>query len=151
MKSIKYSYTWLLAFAVMLCSCDGDNPTIPEDEVNSQKLSGTWTLGSNSRVLRDGDDITSQYANFSAFFTEQFAYFIEGDPNNVIHPEGTWQYVEGNFNQILLNGDERPITASLSDDNKILTLTFSNEANVPLGSRVAGITGSYTFILSKEQ
>lgn len=153
MKIVRCKFL-MIALMVIVCmgSCSDDEAKIPKDEENSKQLAGTWVLGSSlSKVEKDGKDITSQYANFSIFFTEQFGYFAQGDPNNLIQPEGTWKYAEGDFGKILLNNDDRPITITINEDQTALTLTFSNDNNKPIGSsRVNGITGSYTFILSKK-
>lgn len=152
MKIFRYKFLMIVVASIaFIVSCSDDEAGITEDEKNSKQLAGTWVLGSNlSKVEKDGKDITSQYSNFSIFFTEQFGYFAQGDPNNIIHPEGTWKYAEGDFSKILLNNDERPITIAINEDQTALTLTFSNDDNKPLGSRMIGITGAYTFILSRK-
>ncbi|UXX79871.1 hypothetical protein N7E81_01970 [Reichenbachiella carrageenanivorans] len=150
MKKINPIHILLLVLLSALVGCGDDSSNIPEEEEHSRLIAGTWVLGENSQVLRDGNDITLDYQDFSIFFTEQFGYYAEGDPNNIIYPQGTWQYVDGNFGQIVLNEDERPIAVALAQDNTVLTITFTNDTNEPLGARSKGITGSYTFILSKE-
>ncbi|MEP4093354.1 hypothetical protein [Reichenbachiella sp.] len=147
MKISILKYT-LFMLILGLVACD-EEANVPEDESQAKALAGPWSMGSNSQVLRDGTDITPQYGDFSIVFTEQFGYFVSGDPNNLLQPEGTWAYAEGSFTSILLNGDLRPINVVHSDDGSALTITFSNDTNVPIGARTAGISGSYTFVLKK--
>jgi hypothetical protein len=138
----------IFLFPILLMSCDSDNADIPESEEKAKELAATWVINPGTAVLRDDIDVTADYGEFSIFFTEQFGYFIQGDPNNVLHPEGIWSFNGTNYSEILLNGDERPITASLNGD--VLTFSFENSENTPIGGRVRGITGSYKFTLVKQ-
>lgn len=137
----------LIVVTFMSCGSDDANEQ-SQEEINAIKLSGSWKMGSGSSVTREGVDITEEYSNLLIRFTTSNQYTVQGDPNNVFFPSGTWKFVEGDIARILLNSSDVPINLSYQDDDH-LTLTFTVVGDQPLGGRVNGISGQYQFALSR--
>lgn len=147
MQKVNWIFCLMISFLAFACSSEDDNGQ-SEEEINAIKLSGAWQLGAGSSVTRDGVDITGEYTSFLIRFTTSNQYTIQGDPNNVFYPTGTWKFVEGDVSRVQLNTNENPITLTYEDDTH-LTLTFTITGDEPIGGRTKGISGAFVFKLSR--
>ena len=143
----------LFLFAALLpglSSCDDEeNAGKSEEEVNAEKLAGSWTFGSNGYISLDAVDLTEEFEGFLIRFTKNHSYIVLNDPDNVFFPTGSWKFVEGNFQEIVLNKNPAPISIQYENSTTLL-LSFTVTGNTPIGQRVSGISGNYTLRLTKE-
>lgn len=149
MKMTKLMSALMLALTIMV-GCKDDVATASEEEVQAKKLANTWIVGSNSSVVKDSNDITGKFADFSIRFTTSNAYTVQNDPENVIFPSGTWSFVDDNYNSIYLNGDENLITITFQESDNELKMDFIVSDNATIGGREKGISGDYKFLLTKK-
>ena len=149
MKRIYSTIIILTILLPWLTSCGSDDATgKSEEQLNAEKLSGSWALGTNGYITRDGSDLSGEYQDFVIRFTTNHSYTVLKDPNNVFFPTGTWKFAEGTFSQILLNNNMTPISLQFENATTI-TLTFAVIGDTPIGQRVKGISGSYELRLTK--
>ncbi len=149
MKIAKLISALMLALTIMV-GCKDDVVTTSEEEVQAKKLANTWIVGSNSSVVKDSDDITAKFADFSIRFTTSNAYTVQNDPENVIFPSGTWRFVDDKYNSIYLNKDENLINITFQESDNELKMDFTVSENATIGGREKGINGNYVFVLTKK-
>lgn len=146
-----------ILFIGFIISCDnggsggGDDPTPP---TLTDKLPGTWNVSS---VKRDNSDVTSEFSGF-AITTSTSSYSVVNGGSAWPQTSGTLQ-IQGDANdtgstaQVYLEGIAEStgyVTFTFSNDNKTLTIAYVlNDTDFGLGGRVAGLPGSYSFVVNK--
>ena len=99
----------------------------------------------NDGVIKDGFDVTSQFAGFKLTIGNK-TYSTENGLSPVWETSGTWDFQNDNPNLVLRDG-ETSITLSLSGGN--LTMTFMAEG-ATTGGRTKSVSGEYQFHLVGE-
>jgi len=137
-------FTALLVAILFLTNCSSSSdpaPQLTEEEVQINKLSETWVLGS---VIYVDDDVTERFTDFSLTFTKSKTYTATGSLGDYdfepFKASGTWDFIDGDLNVITRN-DGVNMEVSVTDDALFLTFNMT-EAN----GRTAGL-GSYRFDL----
>lgn len=139
-----------LALGVLLLGCSGGSDSDQSEEnAETSNIAQTWEMGDDTYAFKDNVDVTDEYSDLSIRFTQSGAYTVQGDPDNVVYPTGTWAFAgDGEYSIIYLNDTDVPVYISYPSDGYI-DITFTLSENELLGSsRVAGITGEYTFRLT---
>ena len=131
-----------LLFILTNCSSSSDPaPQLTEEEVQINKLSKTWVLGT---VVYTDDDVTDRFDDFSLTFTKSKTYTAAGSLGDYdfepFKASGTWDFKSGDLNVITRN-DGVNMEVSVTDNALFLTFNMT-EAN----GRLAGL-GSYRFDL----
>lgn len=148
MKQLKYYAIILcLAFIVMQTGCK-DDPASPMSDLEQQLdllMNGgkSWVVGS-SGVVKDGFDVTDQFAGFKLTVGNK-SYSTTNGLSHVWNSTGAWDFKDGNKNQILIDGSTE---ASVSVSAGKLTLTFTAQGSS--GGRTKSIEGEYQFNLVSE-
>lgn len=124
-----------------LISCKKDDPN-PEEE-KLKELTASWRVDS---VINDGQDVTSQYTGFvlSVEGTKTYATVNGGNPWPA---QGTFDFVNGNLDQIRRDDAVNVTIANLTPT--ALSLTFSIATVRGTANGAEGITGAFTFNLTK--
>lgn len=133
-----------VVFVLVLAACkDDDKDPTPED-IQTKKLTGTWSVGSAGSVMHDHvsldgwDDFTLTIANRT---------YTTISPNEVIWPSsGTWRLAQDDLNTIERH-DGVSINVNVSDTILILTFVINESSS---GGRLKGISGEYKFTLLRQ-
>ncbi|MCE7996802.1 MAG: hypothetical protein HEP71_32880 [Roseivirga sp.] len=124
-----------------LVSCKKDDPD-PEEE-KLKELAASWRIDS---VTNDNQDVTSQYTGFvlSVEGTKTYSTVNGGNPWPV---QGTFDFVNGNFDLIRRDDGVDITIANLTPTTLSLTFNITSVRGTANGAQ--GITGAFTFNLSK--
>jgi len=145
MKRITNSLSIMILLALLLFSnCGEDTPTpdaLQERLLELKKGNSPWQLGSNGMVMKNGFDVSDQFSNFRLNFGD-FTYSTQGGVSTAWPSSGTWQFENGNANQIRRNDN---VLMTLSIVNNRLTLSFS--VTGISGGRTDNVDGGYVFTL----
>lgn len=149
MKILKYiALSIVLIGIVTVIGCKDDSDPTPselEQQLDALMNGGSnWVLG-NDGVIKDGFDVTSQFAGFKLTIGNK-TYSTENGLSPVWETSGTWDFQNDNPNLVLRDG-ETSITLSLSGGN--LTMTFMAEG-ATTGGRTKSVSGEYQFHLVGE-
>jgi hypothetical protein len=110
----------------------------------SQKLqASTWKV---KTVLRDGVDITTDYANFTLTIAATTYSTTHG--NLAWPPSGTWAF-QGQSTTTVVRDGTIPVDFELSKDASSLKLNFTIETSTYANGKVNGLTGAYEFDLTR--
>lgn len=149
MKSLKYicSVIVLGTFTTFISCKDDDSgstPTELELQLTALQNGGSdWVLGNNG-VLKDGFDVTDQFAGFKLNIGA-FTFTTENSLSGAWPESGTWEFQNGNPNQILRD-DGVIMTIALSEED--LTVSFQGMGTA--GGRTTSVDGEYVFHLMSE-
>lgn len=156
MKKITQLLTALVFCSLMIfisCGSDdggGGSETDPRD-VAAANLTKTWSVESatfNSTARDEWADFTIGFAYNTE--TDEGSYTTSGVPTDdgadaVWGSNITWTYTSETTPSAFLRSDGITVQSTLNADNTQLTLSFT----VPeAGSRVAGFTGQWVFVLN---
>ena len=137
-------FTALLVALLFLTNCSSSSdpgPQLTEEEVQINKLTKTWVLGTVTYV---DDDVTDRFTDFSLTLTKSKTYTTTGSLGDYdfepFKALGTWDFKGGDLNMITRN-DGVNMEVSVTDNALFLTFIMT-EAN----GRMAGL-GSYRFDL----
>ncbi len=122
-----------------LNGCGKDDGTNPEDQ-RIKQLTGAWQL---DEVVNDNLDVTNRYTGFTLTVDEM--NFTTQNGNNAWPSIGTYDFANGNID-LLIRSDGVDVTI---DEITNTSLTISFQMADLAGGRQAGITGDFTFSLSK--
>lgn len=143
---MKKSYYFIILLSSLLvftaCKKDDDNGPTAE-ELQIQKLTGTWSVGSEGSVSRDNTS-SGEWADFTLTLGEN-TYSTTNTVPEVWPVQGVWSFAGNDVNQI---AREDGVVINVEVSETELTLSF----NIPdeiTSSRVQGITGDYIFVLTK--
>jgi hypothetical protein len=135
------------------CKPKGEDPR-PEDEVQLEKLSTTWKVGSGGDVTLDGVSQKTQYSGFQLILNgtpgaSSFGYTTSGRPALSAWPSsGNWNFGSTVTTDVIRDkatDKELPMTYTVTDTQ--LELTF--EYNGPGEARTSKVTGRWVFTLTK--
>ncbi len=143
-NSIKLKVTLLwLAFILFAASgCKGDDGPTPE-ELRLQELTATWSVES---VVNDGSDVTNQFTGFTLIASSSQTYRTTNG-GNPWPSQGTFSLVPNNLNAFIRDDNVQVNIASITETT--LSLTFQMSAIRSTVHGVNGITGAFTFNLTK--
>lgn len=144
--------------ALFLMNCDsGGDDEKPAEEVQLDKLKGSWTMNS---VDLDGTDRSSDFTNlvmtvsgtFSNSTNPTYNYSFTGSrPNPSPWPAaGTWRF-GSNVNTLILRlDDDQEINYTLATNDTQLTMEFTYAGDGFAGGRVGEVEGQWTFVFTKQ-
>lgn len=138
-------------FVITGCGPDPE-PEPTEEELQLEKLVGTWKLGSGSVTL-NGDDRATDWAGFEVIFTDSKGYSTNefSFDENVWPSVGTWAFqdttgsglnVLERSDGIILNINSISATSLTLNFNYVISRIYKN-------GRVESIEGNWIFSLSK--
>lgn len=148
MKNFTFNFLVILLsgfFVFTACKKDDDNPDPTPEELQVQKLTGTWIVGTEGSVIRD-DFSSNEWEDFTLTMGNK-TYSTTNTYPTVWPTQGTWDFVGDNPNQI---EREDGLIIDISVTETTLTMTFT-QPDKTSGGRIAGITGEYIFVLVKKQ
>lgn len=144
-------YLLLLAFSASLliftaCGDDGgDGPPEPEktqQELATEKLVGnTWSLQS---VTRNSTDVSSDFSGFTITFTS--SGFTTTNGTGAWESSGTWTWTDAQAKSFTLENGVA-VQVEFSNNDTVLTLTFTVEETTFDIGRTTGLAGNYVFVL----
>jgi hypothetical protein len=150
MTVIKHTLTIALVFALLVftaCKNDDLDPKAAalNEQLNALMNGGSsWVLGSTGSVMKDGVDVSNQFAGFKLTIGSK-TYTTQNSLRHVWDSSGTWDFIGDDPDQILTD-DGTEISVSLSDSSLILTFNAgSSEAG-----RANSVSGEYVFRLISE-
>ncbi len=142
----KTRFSLILAFCacitlgLLASGCKKDDPDPQEEQIKA--LAGTWNLSS---VINDGTDVSTQYQQFTLTLTTDKTYSTTNG-GNPWPASGTFDFPNAIVTDRVTRDDNVDITIA-EVTTSLLVLSF-NINSVGSGS-AAGITGSFTFTLTK--
>jgi hypothetical protein len=139
---IRAILVWMAFLIFTVSSCGGDDSLTPE-ELRLQELTATWAVSS---VVNDGSDVTRQFAGFILTVSGTQTYSTVNG-GNAWPAQGTFTLVTNNLDAFLRDDNVQVNIVDISDT--ALTLTFQINTVRGTVSGVNGITGSFTFNLTK--
>ena len=141
---------FLAGFTFMIgCGNDDDNGP-SEEELQLEKLAGTWSVSSASL---DGVDRTADWSLMTLTLTTSKSYSTSGSNDENVWPaSGTWDFAgttgAGLFTVNRSDGVTITIGSTLSESNMELSFTYALAA-AQMESRVASIEGDWVFTFTK--
>lgn len=148
MTPIKYIFSLLfIVLFVIVTGCGEDSPQPVNDPLNDQltllKNDGKgWAATGSSAVIKDGFDVTDQFAGFELNFGD-FTFSTINSLPSAWPASGTWEFTDGNQTSIT-RSDGVVVKTDLSGN--ALTLTFTSTGNP--GGRTKSIDGEFQFKLT---
>lgn len=141
---IKLKVTLLCMTLVLFAAsgCKGDDGPTPE-ELRLRELTATWSVAS---VVNDGTDVTNQFTGFTLVASSDQTYSTTNG-GNPWPSQGTFSLVPNNLNAFVRDDNVQVNIASITETTLSLTFQVSSIRSTVNG--VNGITGSFTFNLTK--
>lgn len=146
----------LFAAVLVLSSCGGDDNEKSEEELQLDKLRGTWTLSS---VQNDGVDRTDEYPNMSitlsGTYTSGGTYNLASvaDEWPSISPwkaTDTWKFAPDNVGTIIVRQiDLQAMNYSLSNSDNTLTIEFTYGGQGYNNGRTESVGGNWKFTFTR--
>ncbi|MFY0593867.1 hypothetical protein [Roseivirga sp.] len=139
-KSRAAFYTIMCAIALSTFSCGNEN-TDPDARAEAfELLSGDWTFGTDGSIILDDQDVSLNYQGFSLSFAD--GTYQTSNAGDLFNASGTWDWLDENAQQILLDSGEEVTIEELS----LVTFRFSFFHS---GNNAFGTRGNYTVTLNK--
>lgn len=142
MKKVNYYFFCLLFTVALMAGCKSDDGGGPNPEQDAlAKLQGTW-------ALTDAKKDSSPYSGYEdmKLTISNKSITASGAPNNSIFPTGAFEFAEGGYNAIVVDG----INVALNVSETTLRTSFSLNEDGSNASRVAIVEGNYVFTFEKE-
>ena len=135
----------LLAFTSILfvSSCDKDEAT-PEP-TKDELIQKTFTVGSTGTIMRDGVDVSDEFANMTLGFNSNGTY-TSTNGGRVFRSSGTWAWNTDKSNMIL-DGDFPMDVVEVTETFVRLRFTLTYERAESNG-RVSAVVGVYAVVLN---
>jgi hypothetical protein len=159
-----FPFVLVLLFSVILLSCKEEAK--PEAKKTPEQLAtealtstGTqlWTVAGGGSVTRDGQDITSTFANFELFLNGGTSKtYSTRNPAELFDANGSWGFAGTNFDKITLSGTKPAATREISFTTSGTTVRLDFRIPTPgagINERTestTSISGSYSFVLQKK-
>ncbi|MEJ1237606.1 hypothetical protein WBG78_05745 [Chryseolinea sp. T2] len=150
------SFITLFAAILVLSSCGGDDPEKSEEEVQLEKLKGTWTMAS---VQNDGVDRSDEYPGMkitlSGTYVSGGTYDLTSSATDwpSLSPwkaSDKWKFNSANVSSIIVRvTDNLDMNYTLGNSDKQLTITFNYSGPGFNNSRTSSVSGSWTFTFTK--
>jgi hypothetical protein len=142
-----------LTFTMACGGGDGDDEPTPE-ELRIEALAGnggvTWTA---TEITQDGSPANG-FDNFSLTFRSSgdTKTFASTDADPLIAASGPWDFVNGNLDQLVFNGDSDNVfrISNLNTESTPATATLTVNFTNPNGGVAAGASGTYIFRLQAQ-
>lgn len=149
MKTLKYIILSATIFGMVATTgCKKDDDALPSEtdiQLNTLMNNGTnWTLAPGG-VIKDGLDVTSQFAGFKLKFGDK-TYNTDNGQSPVWQPSGTWDFQNDNPG-LILRDDGVLITVTVTSNSLILNF---NAEGVNASGRTMSVAGEYQFHLVSE-
>lgn len=151
-----FAFITLFASVLVLGSCDSGGGEKTEEEIQLDKLKGTWTMTS---VENDGVDRSDEYVNMvitlGGTYTEGGVYTLSSDADEwpSISPwndDDTWKFNTSDVeNFIVRQSDLNPMKYTLTNSDAQLTIDFEYGGPGFKNSRTSSVTGNWTFTFTK--
>lgn len=140
-STLQLSFTLFVLCAMVtgFSSCSKDDGPSAQT-VQLQKLSTTWKV---SQVINDSQDVTAQYTDFVLTVTE--LNYTTQNGGNPWPTSGNYTFKDGDLNTLLREDDTQLNIDELTESTLILSFNF----NTVTGGRLSGVTGDFTFSLTK--
>jgi hypothetical protein len=140
----KTELSFIMAFCACIIisltlGCKKDDPDPQEEQVKA--LAGTWTVSS---VSNDGADVTQQYQQFTLTLNLDRTYSTTNG-GNPWPANGTFDFPDEIITDRVIRDDN--VAVNINEVNATSLILSFNISSV--GGGAAGITGSFTFSLTK--
>ena len=130
-----------LFFALLLANGCKKKTVEPDARtVQLEKLTSTWKV---KTVDNDGADVTSQYTGFTLII-DQLTYSTQNG-GNPWPASGTYDFKGSDLTKLVRSDNVEVSIDEITDKTLVLTFNY----NTVNGGRVNGITGDFTFSLTK--
>ncbi|NMM47340.1 hypothetical protein [Marinigracilibium pacificum] len=139
-------YLILIVFCLAFVGCKDDNPG--KEQVQTNKLTKTWYIGSEGHVLVNGQDITYDYENFTIRFASNGSdkvYYVTNGYLAFPAAIDTWSFADQNYESIIRGVDGIEMQTEFVDNT--LTLRFSIPE--PNNAKMQGGFGDFEFYLTE--
>lgn len=124
-----------LLVTIMIWSCGPDDPSGPTlQEEAFAVLAGDWGFGTTGSIVLDGQDVSLNFPAFSLSFAD--GTYQTNSGGNLFNATGTWEWVNENAQQLMLDTGEEVTIISLTET----AFEFSFFHN---GNTASGIQGNY--------
>lgn len=142
----------VLGSLLLFSNCEPKPPERPIEEVQFEKLSGTWTA---SDVTLDGSSRRAEYTNFRLTIAgtvgqATFTYATQG-ATALLTPwprNGTWRFGEPAETVIIrMDSPDLPMTYSVTNTQLQISFNFSGTGFQP--ARTAQVRGDWVFTFSR--
>lgn len=160
---MKFETKWrfflsLFAVVLVLSSCGDDDPEKTQEELQLDKLRGTWAISS---VENDGVDRTDEYPGLkitlSGTYTENGLYNLSSTATDwpSISPwkaSDTWKFSTSNVNGVIVRqSDLLDLGYALSNSDSQLTIEFDySGTGHNNGGRTESVGGHWEFTFTKQ-
>ena len=133
-------YMLIIAMVAFTFSCKKKTPEPDQKTIQLGKLSASWSL---TQVMNDNLDVTDQYTGFTLTI-DQLTYTTQ-QGGNPWPSSGTYDF-KGDDLSVLVRNDGAELTIDeLTSSTLILSFNYTSLS----GGRTAGVTGDFTFSLTK--
>ncbi|MTI40896.1 hypothetical protein [Fulvivirga lutimaris] len=142
-----------IGFIIWFQSCK-QNEDPSTQEILTNKISTSWTVGNNGSVMLDDNDVTSYFSDFNLTIFSDNTFTTTGNISPSPWPlNGTWNYVKSSDGVVDLNklvrDDGLIMTIELQNDSSLI-ISFMHDEAIHNTSRIQAITGEYVFNLLKK-
>ena len=138
---VKTVFYGLLILVITLgYSCKKKDPQPDARTIQLSKISTTWNI---NKVVNDDLDVTDQYSGFT-LTVNQLNYTTQNG-GNPWPSSGTYDFKDGDLTTIIRNDGTEIKIEELTTSSLILSFNYASLS----GGRTAGITGDFTFSLTK--
>lgn len=151
------SLVTLCATVLILGGCGGDDKEKTEEELQLDKLRGTWIL---SGVENDGVDRSDEYTNmtvtFAGSYTEGGVYNVDSQATEwpSISPwsdDDTWKFAPSSVSTLIVRqSDLQEMTYTLSNSDTQLRIEFTYTGPGFNNGRTSSVGGGWEFTFSKQ-
>lgn len=154
----------LISVAILFSNCGGDDdPAKSAEETQLEKLKGTWTLQNGEATFDDTEtrEFPGMTLTISGTFAEGGTYSYAVDVSSPVNASpwpstGKWEFgspvtsslVRLDSEPPLLDSDV-PMTYSLSNGDKTLTIEFDYEGPGYELARTGSVDGGWTFVFTR--
>lgn len=150
------SFVTLLALAITLTNCGGDDNEKSEEELQLDKLKGSWTMTS---VENDDVDRSDEYPNMQITLGGNFVtggtYNLtsEADDWPSVSPwndDDTWKFNPSSISSMIVRqSDLQDMNYTLSNSDQNLRIEFNYSGPGFNNGRTASVSGNWVFTFTK--
>lgn len=140
-NTLRKAFFGILFFALLFTNACKKKTVEPDARtVQLEKLTSTWKV---KNVENDGTDVTSQYTGFTLII-DQLTYSTQ-QGGNPWPASGTYDFKGDDLTKLVRSDNVEVSIDEITDKTLVLTFNYSTVN----GGRVNGITGDFTFSLTK--
>jgi hypothetical protein len=151
-----FSFITLFAAILVLNGCGGGDPEKSEEEVQLDKLRGTWTMVS---VENDGVDRTDEYPGMkitlSGSYTEGGTYSLSSQATtwpslSPWNATDTWKFNSATPSSLIVRvSDQVDMNYTLTNSDGQLRIEFDYSGAGFHNTRTASVSGNWVFTFTK--